>query len=164
MPSGNLNLPQISEKGFEMELLASNYLREQGYQIIHGGAISTMKGRQSKEKYGFRKRWTKEEHKKWDYVMSLRKKLGINSSLYDYLCKKGKLYFLFEIKYKIWKEGRNHFNSSERQIREYNRAHKEGKIQVKVLTIIRKDQKLSYHIYDWDDFEKTKTTIKLKKE
>ena len=165
MPSGNLNLPQVGEKGFEMELLASNYLREQGYQIIHGGTISTMESRQWRKKYGklSGEYWSEEKRKKFDYVKSLRKKLGINSSLYDYLCKKGKLYFLFEIKYKIWKEGRKHFNSSERQIREYNRVHKEDKIQVKVLTIIRKDQKLSYHIYDWDDFEKTKTMIKLKK-
>lgn len=163
MPSGNLNLPQISEKGFEMELLASNYLREQGYQIIHGGAISIMKARQSREKSGFLKRWTREERKKFDYIMSLRKKLGMESALYDYLCKKGKLYFLFEIKYKIWKKGRDSFNSSERQIREYTRVHNGGKIQVKVLTIIRKDQKLSYYIYDWDDFDKTKTVIKLKK-
>ena len=163
MPSGNPNLPRISENGFEMELLASNYLREQGYQIIHGGVISIMKSRQNRNEDGFLRPWTKKEHKKFDYVMSLREKFGIDSALYDYLCKKGKQYFLFEIKYKIWKRDRTYFNSSERQIREYTRVYNEGKIQVKVLTIIRKDQKLSYHIYDWNDFDKTKTTIKLKK-
>jgi len=150
MPSGNPNLPQVGEKGLEMEFLASNYLRERGYQIIHGGVIIRMRGQQ----------------KKWEHVEPLRRKLGIvtraNFTIYDYLCKKGKQYFLFEIKYKIGKEGRPNFNSSERQIWQYNRIQKLGRVQVKVLTIIEKDQKLSYHIYNWNDFEKTKTTIKLK--
>jgi len=165
LPSGNPNLPQVGEKGLEMEFLARHYLIERGYQIIHGGAISIMEFRQERKhgKIKFGGSWMKERHKKWAIVESLQKKLGLNGVLSDYLCKKGKLYFLFEIKYKIWKEGRRHFNSSERQIWEYDRVQKRGKVQVKVLTIIEKDQKLSYHIYDWDDFEKTKTTIKLKR-
>jgi len=169
LPSGNLNLPQVGEKGLEMELLSSNYLKERGYQIIHGGAISIMEFRQERKhgKIKFGGSWMKERHKKWAIVESLQKKLGSVTRLhypsYDYLCKKGKQYFVFEIKYKIWKEGRHHFNSSERQISEYNRIQKASKVKVKVLTIIEKDQKLSYHIYDWDDFEKTKTRIKLKK-
>ncbi len=164
MPSGNLNLPQVGKKGEEMEFLARNYLRKRGYQIIHGGTISIMERRQERKKGKIKLggSWMKERHKKWAIVESLNKKLGINGVLSDYLCKKGKLYFLFEIKYKIWKEGRLHFNSSERQILGYDRVHRGGKVQVKVLTIIEKDQKLSHHIYDWDDFEKTKTTIKLK--
>jgi len=150
MPSGNQSLPEISKKGYEMELSGVNYLKEQGYQILHEAGKINPEGQQEE----------------FDYLTSIRKKLGIvtrlNYGLYDCLCKKGKQYFLFEIKYKIWKEGRLHFNSSERQISEYNRIQKIGKAKVKVLTIIEKDKKLSHHIYDWDDFEKTKTTIKLK--
>ena len=168
MPSGNPNLPQVGEKGLEMEFLARHYLREQGYQIIHGGAISIMEFRQER-KHGKIKlggSWAEERREKWHQVESLLKKLGIMTRLHypsiDYLCKKGKQYFVFEIKYKIWKEGRLHFNSSERQIWHYNRIQKAGKAKVKVLTIVEKDQKSSYNIYDWDDFEKTNTTIKLK--
>ena len=134
-----------------MEFLARNYLKKQGYQIIHGGIITRMGGRQ----------------KKWEEIEFLQRKLGIrtrlNFTIYDYLCKKGRQYFLFEIKYKIWKEGRPHFNSSERQIWQYNRIQNLGRVQVKVLTIIEKDQKLSYHIYDWSDFDQTKTTLRLKR-
>jgi len=45
---------------------------------------------------------------------------------------------------------------------DYNKIQKAGKVQVKVLTIIEKNQKLSYNIYDWNDFEKTKNAIKLR--
>jgi len=49
------------------------------------------------------------------------------------------------------------------QIWQYNRIQNLGRVKIKVLTIIEKEHKLSYQIYDWDDFEQTKTTIKLKK-
>ncbi len=151
MPSGNLNLPQVGKKGDEMEVVGVNYLIKQGYQIIHRAGMINAEGQQED----------------FDYLTSIRKKLGIvtrlNYGLYDCLCKKDKQYFLFEIKYKIWKKGRMIFGSTERQISEYDRIQKLGRVQVKVLTIIKKDQKLSYQIYDWDDFEQTKTTIKLKK-
>ncbi len=140
MPSGNLNLPQVGEKGYEMELVGVDYLKEQGYQILHEAGKINPEGQQEE----------------FDYLTSIRKKLGIitrlNYGLYDCLCKKGKQYFLFEIKYKIWNEGRPNFGSSERQIWHYNRIQKLGRVQVKVLTIIEKDQKLSHNIYDWDDF------------
>jgi len=157
MPKGNPNIPEISKKGYEMELNGVNYLKEQGYQILHeAGKINPEGLRFSCD--------SKNEH---DYLTSIRKKLGIttklNYGLYDCLCKKDNQYFLFEIKYKIWKEGRQNFGSTERQISEYDRIQKIGKVRVKVLTIIEKDQEDSFHIYDWDDFEKTKTTIKLKK-
>ena len=171
MPKGNLNLPQVGEKGEEMELVGFNYLKEQGYQIIHGGTITRMESRQRRkkhEKIKLGKYWSSERHKKFKQIESLQRKLGIvtrqNYGIYDCLCKKGKQYFLFEIKYKIWKEGRPNFNSSERQIWHYNRIQKAGKAKVKVLVITKKDQleKQTFHIYDWDDFEQTKTTIKLK--
>jgi len=170
LPSGNLNLPQVGKKGDEMEFLARNYLKKQGYQIIHGGIITRMESRQWRKKHGkikFGEYWSEEKQKKWEYVESLQRKLGIRTRLnftsYDYLCKKGRQYFLFEVKYKIWKEGRPHFNSSEMQIWQYNRNQNLGRVKVKVLAIIEKDKKLSHHIYDWNDFEQTKTTIKLKK-
>ena len=168
LPSGNLNLPQVGKKGDEMEVVGVNYLIKQGYQIIHGDNIGRL-GKRKKLLEGIRigEIGWEDMDKHWDRIVSLRKKLGIvtrqDYGLYDCLCKKGKQYFVFEIKYKIWKENRQHFNSSERQIWQYNRIQKKGKAKVKVLTIIEKDQKLSYHIYDWDDFEKTKTTIKLKR-
>jgi len=169
LPSGNLNLPQVGKKGDEMEFLARNYLKKQGYQIIHGGSISMMEFRKER-KHGKIKlggSWSKERNKEWAIVESLERKLRIRTRLnftsYDYLCKKGRQYFLFEVKYKIWKEGRPHFNSSEIQIWQYNRNQNLGRVKVKVLAIIEKDKKLSHHIYDWNDFEQTKTTIKLKK-
>ena len=170
MPKGNLNLPQVGEKGDEMELVGVNYLKEHGYQIIHGDDTIRIERRQRRkkhEKIKIEEYWTEERNKKFEQVESLKRKLRIvtrsNYGIYDCLCKKGNQYFVFEIKYKIWKEGRLHFNSSERQISEYNRIQKARKVKVKVLTIIEKDQKLSYYIYNWDDFEQTKTTIKLKK-
>jgi len=170
MPKGNPNLPQVGEKGDEMELVGVNYLKEQGYQIIDGDDTIRIERRQRRkkhEKIKLGEYWSEERRKKFKQVESLKKKLRIvtrlNYGIYDCLCKKGNQYFVFEIKYKIWKEGRPNFNSSERQIWHYNRIQKADKAQVKVLTIIEKDQKLSYHIYDWNDFEQTKTTIKLKK-
>jgi len=162
MTSGNPNLPQVGAKGIEREFLARKFLKKQGYEIIHGSDefLRTKRGR---------KFWLKRLKCtiSIEELMSLRKKLGIvtehDYGLYDYLCKKDNQYFVFEIKSKIFSEGRKHFNSSERQISEYDRMQDAGKVKVQVLTIIEKDQKLSHNIYDWDDFEKTKTTIKLKK-
>jgi len=163
MPSGNPNVSQMEKRGVEMELLAVNHLKEQGYEIIHSGAVSTMERREERKKGKIKLggTWMKESHKRFEPVLALKKKLGLDL-LSDMLCKKDNQYYLFEIKSKIWKEGRPHFNSSELQISDYNRVHNAGKVKIKVLTIIEKGQKLSYNIYDWDDFEKTKSTIKLK--
>jgi len=136
-------------------------LKERGYKIIHGSDefLRRTQGR----KFWLNKLKCKISVEE----LSLEKKLGIitehNYALCDYLCKKDNQYYVFEIKSKILKKGRPHFNSSEKQISEYDRIQRGGKVKVKVLTIIEKDKKLSYNIYDWDDFEKTKTTIKLKK-
>jgi len=162
MTSGNPNLPQVGAKGIEREFFARKFLKKQGYEIIHGSD-------EFLRRVPRRKFWIHRLKNKISFedFISLQKKLEIvtddNHGLCDYICKKDSQYFVFEIKYKIWKEGRPHFNSSEKQISEYDRIQKTGKVKVKVLTIIEKDQKLSHSIYDWDDFEKTKTTIKLKK-
>jgi len=55
MPSGNLNLPQVGKKGDEMEFLARNYLKKQGYQIIHGGIITKNMEKLSLENTGRKK-------------------------------------------------------------------------------------------------------------
>jgi len=145
-----------------MEVLAVFYLIEKGYQIINAEVFVRSKGRLRKKLYEKTGRMTEEEHKKFELLPAILRKLSLHSYGYDCLCKKGNSYFVVEIKYKIWKKGRKQFNSSERQIREYNRVQKQGKVKVKVLTVIEKDKKLFYKISNWDDFEKTKTTIKPK--
>jgi len=176
MPKGNPNLPQLSKKGEEMELLASKFLEERDFQIIYAGVIARDESRQWRKKHGkFRfsdpslRVWLNERHKKFELLQDLEKKLGLEYGVnhyavsYDYLCRKGNQYFVFEVKYKIWKEGRLHFHSSEGQIGMYDEVQKKGRVQVKVLTIVEKDKKLSYNIYDWNDFEKAKTIFTLKK-
>ena len=143
-----------------MEVLAGDYLIEKGYHIIHSGGVVIWNSRLRKKFTGSRgERWTEEEHKQFELLLAIWRKLSLHSYGYDYLCKKGNSYFVFEIKYKIWKKGREHFNSSEKQIRGYNKIQKQGKVKVKVLTIIEKDKKLFYKISNWDDFEKTKVSI-----
>jgi len=145
-----------------MEVLAIFYLIEKGYQIFDAEVFVRSKGRLRKKLYEKTGRMTEEGHKIFELLPAILRKLSLHSYGYDCLCKKGNSYFVFEIKYKIWKKGRENFNSSEKQIHEYNRVQKQGKVQVKVLTIIKKDKKLFYKISDWDDFEKTKVSIKPK--
>ena len=146
-----------------MEVLAGDYLIEKGYHIIHSGGVVIWNSRLRKKFTGSRwRRWTEEQDKKFELLQAIWRKLSLHSYGYDYLCKKGNSYFVFEIKYKIWKKGRKQFNSSEKQIREYNRVQNQGKVKVKVLTIVKKDKKLFYKISNWDDFEKTKVSIKPK--
>jgi len=156
MPSGNQDPAEIRKEGYYKEMVGVFWLEESGYKIIQGAGMLHPEGL----KYFLR---LQNEH---DYIISLQKKLGIrtksNFGYFDCLCKKDNQYFLFEIKYKIWKEGRMIFGSTERQISEYDRIQKIGKVKVKVLTIIEKDQEDSFHIYDWDDFEKTKNALKLR--
>jgi len=159
LPSGNKRLPQNSEKALEIEVRAADFLRWEGYHIIHSGALSIMKHRLKRELEP-RYKITPEENVQFEWVKELWEKLSLHSVLYDYLCKKGNSYFVVEVKYKIWKKGREYFNSSERQIREYNKVQKQGK--VKVLTIINTNKELFYNISNWDDFEKAKVTIKPK--
>jgi len=163
MPKGKSHASQMEERGLQMELLAVNYLKEQGYEIPHAGALSRMEFREERKKGKIKLggTWFKQRMKEWEPIDALFKKLGLDFHS-DMLCKKDDQYFMFEIKSKVWKKGKESFRSSELQIRDYDRIHNAGKVKVKVLTIIEKDQKFSYHIYDWDDFEKTKTTIKLR--
>jgi len=162
LPKGNIKLPQISENALEMEVLAVFYLIEKGYHIIDSEGIFRMKSKIRKELTVIRN-ITQEDHKQFELVKALKKKLSIPFFFpYDCLCKKGNSYFVFEIKYKSWKKGREHFNASEKQIRGYDKIQKQGKVKVKVLTIINKNKELFYNISNWDDFEKAKTTIKPK--
>jgi len=163
MPKGNSHASRMEERGLQMELLAVDYLKVQGYEIIHAGALSMMERREERKKGKIKLggTWMKERMKRWEPIEALKIKLGLGFTS-DILCKKDDQYFMFEIKSKTWKEGYESFSSSELQIADYNRIHKAGKVKVKVLTIIEKDAKFIYGIYDWDDFEKTKTTIKLK--
>jgi len=91
----------------------------------------------------------------------------------DYFCKKDDSYFIFDIKHKTYKENTNlnRFSVTDYEVLNYNRIVKEGKAEVKIMIVLEKNKKLSYKIFDWEDFvysenydpnKTSKTSIRLK--
>ena len=91
----------------------------------------------------------------------------------DIFCKKGKEYYVFDIKHKTFKENKNlnSFNVTNYEVLNYNRIQEQEKPKVKILIILDNNGKYSYRIFDWGDFiysknydpHKTpKTSIRLK--
>ena len=74
-----------------MEVLAGDYLIEKGYHIIQSGAVNIWNSRLREQFTGSRwGRWTEEEHKQFELLQAILRKLSLHTYGYDYLCKKGK--------------------------------------------------------------------------
>jgi len=91
----------------------------------------------------------------------------------DILCEKEGKGYLFDVKLKFFKENKNLnvFSVTDNEVLNYDQLTKSGKVSVKILINLKKDDGYYYGIFDWKDFtysknydpQKTaKTTIRLK--
>jgi len=254
MTSGNPNLRNDSKRGYEIELLAGDLLKSNGYEILYDPERMQRQLQADKESGidpVIKKKWNKASEKyrnarkgipitKWNSIPRIKKakdefykidslhhkelermykeshnmekKLDFISSIIgkslmpkknyeewkkifdesnaknrthfkvedffqhtyiDYFCKKGKNYYIFDIKHKTFKENTdsNRFYVTNYEVLNYNKIQHEKKVKLKILIIVEKDHKLSYRIFDWTDFivpqsfdphKKVKTSIRLK--
>jgi len=137
----------LNYEGQNSEIIATYILKELGYKIIHSVGLE------------IRKIETKRSYISWsenklvaDYKKSGGKFTG------DIICRKGKQYFIFEVKLKIFQEDKNMntFTVTNNEIVNYTKLTKSGKIPVKVLINLKKDDKYYYGIFDWSDIKYSK--------
>ncbi len=73
----------------------------------------------------------------------------------DYLCKKDNFYYVFDIKYKTYKNDRyrNKFYATKNEVYQYNRLTSTTDVKILIMIVLNKDSSLLYGIYDWKDFK-----------
>ncbi len=254
MVSGNPNLRNDSAKGYDVELLAGEFLKTNGYEVLYDpermkrqlqndknagiDPVIEKKWNEASEKFlkarkgiphaqwnniprikkakdefyridalhqkelELKYKETENMEKKLDFITSIIgkslmpkqnyqewKKLFDKSNaknktnfkvedffqhIYiDYFCKKGKNYYIFDIKHKTFKENTdlNRFYVTNYEVLNYNKIQQEKKVKLKIMIILEKTEKLFYKIFDWSDFvvpssfdphTRVKTSIKLK--
>ena len=147
----------LNYEGQNSEIVATYILKELGYKIIHSKGLE-MRKIETKRSYT---PWSKNKLVA-DYKKSGGKFKG------DIICKMGKQYFIFEVKLKLFQENKNMnmFTATNNEIVDYTELTKSGKIPVKVLINLKKDDEYYYGIFNWSDIkyskkfnpEKTKST------
>jgi len=91
----------------------------------------------------------------------------------DILCRKEGIDYLFDAKLKFFKENKNLnlFGVTDNEVLNYDQLTKSGKVSVKILINLKKDDGYYYGIFDWSDFtysknydphKSTQTAIRLK--
>ena len=129
----------LNYEGQNSEIVATYILKELGYKIIHSVGLE------------IRKIETKRSYTPWsknklvaDYKKSGGKFKG------DIICKMGTQYFIFEVKLKIFQEDKNmnKFTVTNNEIVDYAELTKSGKIPVKVLINLKKDDEYYYGIFN----------------
>ena len=137
----------LNYEGQNSEIIATYILKELGYKIIHSVGLE------------IRKIETKRSYISWsknklvaDYKKSGGKFKG------DIICKMGKQYFIFEVKLKLFQENKNMnmFTATNNEIVDYTELTKSGKIPVKVLINLKKDDEYYYGIFNWSDIKYSK--------
>ena len=137
----------LNYEGQNSEIVATYILKELGYKIIHSVGLE------------IRKIETKRSYISWsknklvaDYKKSGGKFKG------DIICKMGKQYFIFEVKLKLFQENKNMnmFTATNNEIVDYTELTKSGKIPVKVLINLKKDDEYYYGIFNWSDIKYSK--------
>ena len=123
-----------------------------------------------KEKINYSKK--KGYHEIIDGFMELASTMYFHTFI-DVFCKKGKDYYVFDIKQKTYKENKNlnKFHVTNYEVLNYDRIIKENKAKLKIMIIVEKSKKSFYKIFDWSDFHipetfdphtKMATSIRLK--
>lgn len=112
--------------------------------------------------------------KEWENVLKTKIKGSLfHHTFVDVFCKKGKEYYIFDVKHKTFNEKKNpnQFYVTNYEVLNYARIIKENKVKLKILIIVDKGEQSFYKIFDWIDFniptsfdphEKRKTSIRLK--
>jgi len=108
------------------------------------------------------------------FIRNIRRRRSWNRSFIgDILCKKEGIAYLFDVKLKFFKENKNlnQFGVTDNEVLNYDRLTKSGKVPVKILINLKKDNGYYYGVFDWKDFTYSKnydpnkskqTTIRLK--
>jgi len=137
----------LNYEGQNSEIIATYILKELGYKIIHSGGLE-MRKIETKLSYI---PWSKNKLVA-DYKKSGGKFTG------DIICRKGKQYFIFEVKLKFFQEDKNMntFTVTNNEIVNYTKLTKSGKIPVKVLINLKKDDEYYYGIFNWSDIKYSK--------
>jgi hypothetical protein len=75
-------------------------------------------------------------------------------SYIDYFCKKGKSYFLIDVKHKTYSSSPrlNRFRFTNFEVLNYSRIEQEGKVKVKILVVLERERRFYYKMFDWRDF------------
>ena len=108
------------------------------------------------------------------WIKQIKNDEYLHHTFVDILCKKGKSYYMFDVKHKTFKENKNmnRFYVTNNEVLNFNRIAKESKAKVKILIILEKGKKLFYKIFDWNEFivpnrfdpdEYSKTGVRLAK-
>ena len=112
--------------------------------------------------------------KEWEKVLKTKIKGSLfHHTFVDVFCKKGKDYYIFDVKHKTFKEDKNpnQFYVTNYEVLNYDRIIKENKAKLKIMIIVEKSKESFYKIFDWSDFHipetfdphtKMKTSIRLK--
>ena len=137
----------LNYEGQNSEIVATYILKELGYKIIHSKGLE-MRKIETKRSYT---PWSKNKLVA-DYKKSGGKFKG------DIICKMGKQYFIFEVKLKLFQENKNMnmFTATNNEIVDYTELTKSGKIPVKVLINLKKDDEYYYGIFNWSDIKYSK--------
>jgi len=115
----------------------------------------------------------KEKEQHWKDFFKKAFNDSSQNTFVDVFCKKGKDYYIFDVKHKTFKENKNpnRFYVTDYEVLNYAKIIKENKVKLKILIIVEKGKESFYKIFDWCDFltpknynpHKTgKTSIKLK--
>ena len=140
----------LNYEGQNSEIIAVYILKELGYKIIFSQALEDRKYLINKTS-SFR--W-KDIRKKYPQIQTTI--AGIPNG--DIICKIKEKYFIFEVKLKIYQDNKkmNTFTVTNNEIVNYTKLTKLGKISVKVLINLKKDDGHYYGIFDWNDFTYSK--------
>jgi len=103
----------------------------------------------------------------------LHAEFGHSSVIGDILCRKEGKGYLFDVKLKMFKENKNlnQFGVTDNEVLNYDHLTKSGKVPVKILINLKKDDGYYYGIFDWSEFKYSKnydphktmkTSIRLK--
>ena len=137
----------VNYEGQNSEIIATYILKELGYKIIHSFGLEN---RKMVTKRNFT--WYEDNKLVTNYKKSGGKYTG------DIICKMEKQYFVFDVKLKLFQEDKNMntFTVTHNEIVNYNKLTKAGKISVKILINLKKDDEYYYGIFDWSDFKYSK--------
>ena len=137
----------VNYEGQNSEIIATYILKELGYKIIHSFGLEN---RKMVTKRNFT--WYEDNKLVTNYKKSGGKHTG------DIICKMEKQYFVFDVKLKLFREDKNMnmFTVTNNEIIDYGKLTKAGKISVKILINLKKDDEYYYGIFDWSDFKYSK--------
>jgi hypothetical protein len=137
----------LNYEGQNSEIVATYILKELGYKIIHSVGLE-MRKIETKRSYTH---WSKNK-----LVVDYKKNGGKFKG--DIICKMGKQYFIFEVKLKLFQENKNMnmFTATNNEIVDYTELTKSGKIPVKILINLKKDNEYYYGIFNWSDIKYSK--------